>query len=400
MPQTILFIGHSADYTGAPLVLLRLCKWLKNNTNFNIEIILKTEGPLQHEYEKIAPVHIYHKPILSTLRSEKYARSIAKHNNYVAAVHVQLASLLIKYLKIYKLKRSFPIGSIDLIFSNTLTNGEILESLSYINCPVICRVAELENWIQRAGKTNFALIEKNVNRFIAVSKIVKNNLVINHHISPKIITIVPGFIDVTDKNCLQSIEKNEFGIPQDAIIIGGSGGNSWLKGKDIFIQLAVTILNHFTKIPMYFVWLGGKNSGVEYSQLVHDIEKTGFKEKIILIPTVQNPLDYFTLFDIFAMVSREDSYPTINLEVGSLQIPIVCFDNAGGSPEFVENDAGFIVPYLDINAMVAKIITLAEDKNLRKQLGKRAREKVIEKHSVSIGSGKIYQIIQDCLKAM
>ncbi|MDH6063711.1 hypothetical protein, partial [Umezakia ovalisporum] len=46
------------------------------------------------------------------------------------------------------------------------------------------------------------------------------------------------------------------------------------------------------------------------------------------------------------------------LEAASLGKPILCFDKAGGEPEFVEDDCGFIVPYLDLDAADMNLISL------------------------------------------
>lgn len=75
------------------------------------------------------------------------------------------------------------------------------------------------------------------------------------------------------------------------------------------------------------------------------------------------------------MISREDPYPLVNLEVAALAKPIICFRNSGGSQEFVENDAGFIVSYLDVEKMADKIIYLFNNQNIGIMLGQNAKEK-------------------------
>ena len=74
--------------------------------------------------------------------------------------------------------------------------------------------------------------------------------------------------------------------------------------------------------------------------------------------------------------------------------PILCFDKSGGSKEFVETDAGGVLPYLDIKAMGDKIIELIKEPNLREQLGQRGAEKVRERFEVSVGAPKLVKIIE------
>jgi hypothetical protein len=57
-------------------------------------------------------------------------------------------------------------------------------------------------------------------------------------------------------------------------------------------------------------------------------------------------------------------------------MPIVCFEDAGGMPEFVGKDAGFVIPYLDVTRAADSIMTLASSDGLRRSLGACAAAKV------------------------
>jgi len=232
-----------------------------------------------------------------------------------------------------------------------------------------------------------------------VSEAVKQNLVINHDIPAGKIDVVHGFISFQDKKSNLKNVRDSLKIPKDGIVIGGSGAEVWRKGKDLFIQLAINVLNKCNGLPIYFVWIGGSKEGSEIYHLQHDIRQAELSDRIFLVPEVSNPMDYFAAFDIFAMVSREDPFPLVNLEAASLGKPIICFEQAGGSQEFVEDDAGFVVPYLDLVAMADKVITLAKDEGLRNRLGARAAQKVQERHDISVAAPQILKIIENLLES-
>jgi hypothetical protein len=44
--KSILFISHNTGRNGAPIVLLHLLRWLKENTDLPIRILCKSPGPL------------------------------------------------------------------------------------------------------------------------------------------------------------------------------------------------------------------------------------------------------------------------------------------------------------------------------------------------------------------
>jgi glycosyltransferase involved in cell wall biosynthesis len=101
------------------------------------------------------------------------------------------------------------------------------------------------------------------------------------------------------------------------------------------------------------------------------------------------------LFDVFTLTSREDPYPAVVLEAAALGKPIVCFQQSGGAPEFVEGDCGFVVPYLDVEAMAGRIAELLDDDDLRTRLGEAARRKVGMQHDLNRVAPRISQIIMN-----
>ena len=90
------------------------------------------------------------------------------------------------------------------------------------------------------------------------------------------------------------------------------------------------------------------------------IERAGIADSFCWTGEVANPLDYFACFDAFALVSREDPFPLVCLEAALLEKPILCFAGAGGTSELIEEDSGFTVPYLDLNAMADKLLFLGK----------------------------------------
>jgi glycosyltransferase involved in cell wall biosynthesis len=94
------------------------------------------------------------------------------------------------------------------------------------------------------------------------------------------------------------------------------------------------------------------------------------------------------------LTSREDPYPVGCLEAAALEKPIVCFANAGGASEFLEEDCGFVVPYLDVPAMADRIVSLIDSADRRRTMGTAARRKVTERHDVSRAAPRIADIIK------
>jgi glycosyltransferase involved in cell wall biosynthesis len=108
---------------------------------------------------------------------------------------------------------------------------------------------------------------------------------------------------------------------------------------------------------------------------------------------VTRPQDWLTAADIFSLTSREEPFSVVMLEAAMNAIPILCFAKAGGGPELVENDAGFVIDDNDLPAMAAACIELAKDKSLRQKLGKNAQKKVMENYLIDHQAARIEQEI-------
>jgi len=179
--------------------------------------------------------------------------------------------------------------------------------------------------------------------------------------------------------------------------VGGSGYETWRKGKDLFVQLAALLRRRSPSRPFIFVWVGAQGDEEERRQLQHDIEMAGIGDIFRWTGEVSNPLDYFACLDSFALVSREDPFPLVCLEAALMEKPIVCFAGAGGTAELIEQDSGFVVPYLDLNIMADKLLLLAEDEELQRRMGACGAAKVRERFSLEVMAPRLHRVIDSML---
>ena len=161
------------------------------------------------------------------------------------------------------------------------------------------------------------------------------------------------------------------------------------KGVDLFVQLAAQFINQ----PVYFLWVGGSKTTFEFQLFQLDCYRLGLTN-IQFVEAVNNPLDYMAAFDLFLLCSREEGYPLVLMEAGLLEKPMIAFEKAGGAKDIIEQDAGILVPYLDLEATKRSIQKIINDKDFGKKLGKNARKKVLERHQKSIAFKKFVEILR------
>jgi glycosyltransferase involved in cell wall biosynthesis len=380
--KNILFVSHDANRAGAQILLLRFLRLLKENKDFRFLILLKEGGIIENEFLEIAPTYFWNVAKSSGKKSfiDKLIKKIFKKSNH--------KNDILEVLKNQK---------IDLIISNTIVNGDIFSDLKLLNAPIKTYVHELEMGIQQYTKPEFF---QNVltlsNSFIACAASVKENLINNHQVDTTKIAVLPSMLPEAAlnyqlDNLLNKKLREKYNIPENAFLVGGMGTVDLRKGVDIFLQVASRLK---TKSDIFFLWVGGQENEIDYKNFQIDKNRLEL-EKVIFQSSVENPLDYMSIFDVFFVSSREDPYPLVVLEAAILSKPIICFDKAGGAKDFVENDSGAVIEYLNINDVARKIVELKENKVLVEQMGISGRKKVLERHNQTIAFQTFVDILND-----
>jgi len=379
----ILFVSHYGGRTGAPIALLHFLKWLHSNTRHEMRVLVRGDGPLVESFRAVAKTAV----VESAPLDDRLGRLVHRLRN---KINTALRS---------PLPAAWEHMPLDLIYSNTITNGALVSKLAKPGVPVITHVHEMSYWIERSGADNLQRVMGQTSRFIAASRAVRNNLTGKLKVPSELVDVVHEFIPNSD--CIVDKEggvRGKFGIPDDAFVIGGSGQESWRKGRDLFVQLAANVHRMLPTVDIHFLWVGYTGDADDQQQLIHDSTLAGVGKRVHWTGEVSDPERFFSEFDLFAMVSREDSFPLVCLEAALHEKPILCFADAGGIPELVEEDAGFVVPYLDLHTMARRVVELVENPALNAKLGKRARDKVLERHTVEQAGPMILDIIERELK--
>ena len=86
-------------------------------------------------------------------------------------------------------------------------------------------------------------------------------------------------------------------------------------------------------------------------------------DNIISIHRTQNQnelAEIYSAADLFVNPTREENYPTVNMESLACGTPVLTF-NTGGSPEIIDKTYGMVVEKDDIDSMYNEIINICEN---------------------------------------
>lgn len=135
--------------------------------------------------------------------------------------------------------------------------------------------------------------------------------------------------------------RAQYTIEDKFILLGVAFGWGPKKGLDAFIELSKRLSKE------YQIILVGTND--ESDKLL--------PPEIISIHTTQNQQelsDIYSAADLFVNLTREDTFPTVNIEALACGTPIVTF-NTGGSPEIIDETCGVVVEQDNVDELIERI---------------------------------------------
>jgi glycosyltransferase involved in cell wall biosynthesis len=377
----VLFISHEASRSGAPIVLLHLLRWIKNNTTLRFDILLLRDGPLKSEFEGLGKTILLNE----IARPHAYSSRIKKHVFKITEDQIHR-----------KIAKHFARTSYRLVYGNTIASLPWLKIFKHDHgFKTICCIHELafslNYFFPQSYLAENLLITDSV---IAVSGAVKENLVDNYGVPEEKVKLHYEFIDTCyTADGDQCTLREELGINGNEFIIGCGGTPEWRKGTDLIIPVAQGLLKNHPGLKFKIVWLGADTGEPYVKQLLFDADKCGISSYFRFVKSQPAPLTYLNIFDVFVLLSREDSFPLIALEAALLKKPIIAFAQSGGVPELIGRGAGLLAPYLDTACVADHIYKLSSDKKLMTTLGNKGSELVTGLYSTNTVAPEIYKHI-------
>jgi glycosyltransferase involved in cell wall biosynthesis len=382
-PKSVLFVSHDASRTGAPIYLLRFLRWLREHRRIRFQVLVISPGELLNDFASVATTFVLEpeSPLDRVLRRLTFPPRDNRHH-------------------LSQLQSRLSDCNIGLIFSNTIATGKALDYLSFLDCPVICNVHELENMIQSCDRDGLRLVTKHASSYVAVSNAVKRNLAANHGIPEDAIQVIHGFVPtgsgtVSAPSSAREQVRYELNIPMEAKLVCACGSIEPRKGPDLFLQVAHKVAQLRTGVPVHFVWVGGNKDSVKTMR--KQAQAMSLERMVHFIGRRRDAQPYYEATDVLLLPSREDPFPLVMLEAALQGRPIICFDRSGGAPEFVQNDAGFIVPGFDVDAMAARLALLLTSAEMCRAMGEAGRRRVLSSHDINTSAPQVAAIIQDAL---
>jgi glycosyltransferase involved in cell wall biosynthesis len=342
----VLFISHQANQSGAPNALLHELKMLRYyHKEIQPVILLLEGGVLVQEFKKLFP-------------------TIGWYNIFLKAIFkLRLERLFLKFLPI------------DCIYGNSIVSVDIgLYLKRRLNVPFILHVHESESYLKNYAKSANYL--QNVDSYITVSELCKRCLEQKYDVASDKIVIQHPFSPLVVKFMENDREEIPVDKKKDELIIGTICNGSWPKAPELIALIANIFFVKHPHVNCKFMVVGIDKESQAHYYIAYDLEKMQLQDKVILAGRVEQPLYIYSKFDILFLHSREESFSLVAEEAACMGLPIVGFQGATGAAEWITDECGILVPYLDLNAAADALFKLCCDEQLRIKLGNKGNSTI------------------------
>ncbi|MEO6910156.1 MAG: glycosyltransferase family 4 protein [Edaphobacter sp.] len=206
----------------------------------------------------------------------------------------------------------------------------------------------------------------------AVSELVRRHCIDVDRIDPARVRTIYNGLNLADWGAPLRPSR-----PDGTFVITTAGNIRPVKGHDIFIKAAASIVKQFPNA--YFSIAGGVLEPVYFEELQALVRDLGLTDHFRFLGGVTNLREHLSEADIFVLPSRSEGFSNAIVEAMAASLPVVA-TNVGGNAEAVQDGvSGFIVPPEDPQALAAAILRLLADPTQSEAMGAAGKRLAAEK---------------------
>jgi UDP-glucose:(heptosyl)LPS alpha-1,3-glucosyltransferase len=222
-------------------------------------------------------------------------------------------------------------------------------------------------------------------KIIAISKMVKKNIIDHYNVSPDDMEVIYNGVDLEKfspdkRKKYRSAVRRKYGLEDNDFVVLFVGSGFERKGVRFLVEAVESISEPIT------LMIVGKG-----------VMKKGFRryrQNIIFCGPQRDSDQYYAAADLFVFPTMYEPFGNVHLEALASGLPVITTKESGAAEIIEEGEQGFVVERPeDVNAIAERIRVVLKDKDNLELMGRSARtlakEFTFEKHL-----GKIRQLYE------
>ncbi len=259
----------------------------------------------------------------------------------------------------------------------------VLKGLSLSFNPFHRLILKLEKNIFESGQCR---------KFIAISQMVKNDILKHYHCPQENISVVYNGVDLTrfhpeNKNIYRENIRKELEIPKNSVLILFVGSGFERKGLKSLLQAT-----QYFKSKDWRLVIMGKGKWKKYIHFAPE----NLRSQIIYKEPVPDIEKYYAATDIFALPSIYEPFGNANLEALASGLPVITTRHCGAADIIQHRQNGLIVETPESSEEVAENINSLFDPTVRQTMGQNGRA-LAEQFSVGKNTREMVKVYEEII---
>ncbi|MDP8245021.1 MAG: glycosyltransferase [Candidatus Hinthialibacter antarcticus] len=210
------------------------------------------------------------------------------------------------------------------------------------------------------------------------------------------VRMVPNGIDIDPfsepSDVIRESVRNEFGFGEDDIVLGVVAQLRPAKRHDLLLEAFSLARSAAPRLRLLVV--GGGECEQALREQTADLQ---LEDVVSFAGYRSDARRILRGLDAFTLPSDVEGIPVSVMEAMEAGLPVIA-TRVGGLPDLIEDGAsGILIAPGDSNALSKQIVRIASDVQLRNQMGKSARERVIHEFSVQRMAQRFEALYEEAL---
>lgn len=255
------------------------------------------------------------------------------------------------------------------------------------------------SYFNKAVTSFFLNVERHLanksTKIIAISDLQKQDLAFKYKICDESkIEVVPNGIMLekfeTNQEEKRKAWRAQYNISPETTLVGIVGRVAPIKNHEMFVKVVQRFLQTSTFSDIKFMIIGDGDVLHSVMDMMRNLnipfcycpENKNTAEANVLLTSWQTDMDYvYAGLDIVCLTSLNEGTPISLIEAQASRRPVISTRVGAVLDTIQENETGFVVESNDVEGFTDKLIMLAENKHLQKQMGEKGNGFVHHKYS-------------------
>jgi len=224
-------------------------------------------------------------------------------------------------------------------------------------------------------------IYRRVNHVIAISEVIRQNIIATHPISAERVSVVHHGVDLsrfTPDEGARGDARQELGLSPEHLVLGIVARLQISKGYLEFFEMARRLVDEIPQARFLLIGEASRGETSEAQMILGKIREWQLEKFVFHLGFRRDIPRLLNAMDIFIFPSHAEAFGLVLIEAMATAKSVVS-SNCDGVVDIVrDRETGLLVPPRDVEALYKAVLALAQNPTQRLALGRQGREHVLK----------------------